>query len=281
MLAQRTTRPLRSLTAAVDAVAETRDFTVPVDASGNDEVGRLARGFDRMLRALDLSRAQQHRLVQDAAHELRTPLTSIKANVDWLRRAEDLDADARSATLAGVQRELDELNSVVSEIVELAVDGSDQPNFGPVDLADVADGAVTQFRARWDRPVMLRAEPCPVTGDAGALQRAITNLLTNAHKYSPAGAPIEVDVGPDGLWVSDHGEGIPEADRGRVVDRFFRREEHRGQPGSGLGLSIVTSIVNNHGGTVLVGEADGGGARVGFRLGQGSGLGRPVATATS
>jgi two-component system sensor histidine kinase MprB len=265
-LAQRTTRPLRSLTAAVDAVAETRDFTVPVAATGDDEVGRLARGFERMLRALDVSREQQQRLVQDAAHELRTPLTSIKANVDWLGRVDAVDEATRAQTLAGVQSELAELNNVITEIIDLATDRYELPPLQPVDLVTVAAAAVQRFRARSERQVMLRARPTRVAGDPDALRRAVSNLLSNADKYSPGDRPIEVDVEDGGVWVSDHGGGIPAEDRARVFDRFYRRQDDRAQPGSGLGLSIVASIVGAHGGTVEVDDADGGGARVGFRL---------------
>ena len=265
-LAQRTTRPLRSLTAAVDAVAETQDFTVPVAATGDDEVGRLARGFERMLRALDVSREQQQRLVQDAAHELRTPLTSIKANVDWLGRVDAVDEATRAQTLAGVQSELAELNNVITEIIDLATDRYELPPLQPVELATVAAAAVQRFRARSERQVTLRSTPTRVAGDPDALRRAVSNLLSNADKYSPGDRPIEVDVEDGGVWVSDHGGGIPAEDRARVFDRFYRRQDDRAQPGSGLGLSIVASIVGAHGGTVEVDDADGGGARVGFRL---------------
>lgn len=265
-LAQRTTRPLRSLTAAVDAVAETRDFTVPVDASGNDEVGRLARGFDRMLRALERSRSQQHRLVQDAAHELRTPLTSIKANIDWLAMADDIDAETRRTVLVGVQRELGELNTLMAEIIDLATDSQEQRPHVPIDLAVVATDAADQFRARSPRAVEVRSDPTPVRGDADSLGRAITNLLSNADKYSPAGAPITVEVADGWVWVADRGAGIPEAERERVFDRFYRRDADRSAPGSGLGLSIVASIAEAHGGRVAIGDTPGGGARVGFGL---------------
>lgn len=265
-LARRTTRPLRNLTDAVGAVAETQDFSVAVTAGGNDEVGRLARGFDRMLRALDVSREQQRRLVQDAAHELRTPLTSIKANVDWLDQAQDVDEATRSQTLAGVRRELVELNDVITEIIDLATDRHELPPFQSVDLAQAAEAAVDRFRARSDRTVTLHATSSTVEGDPEALRRAVTNLLSNADKYSPPSAPIRVDVKAGGVWVSDRGGGIPPEDRARVFDRFFRRDADRAQPGSGLGLSIVAGIVEAHGGTVGVGDAEGGGALVGFQL---------------
>jgi two-component system sensor histidine kinase MprB len=135
-----------------------------------------------------------------------------------------------------------------------------------VDLATVAAAAVERFRARSERQVTVRSEPTGVAGDPDALRRAVSNLLSNADKYIPGDRPIEVEVEDGGVWVSDHGGGIPAEDRARVFDRFYRRQDDRAQPGSGLGLSIVASIVGAHGGTVEVDDADGGGARVGFRL---------------
>ncbi len=266
IVAQRTTRPLRALTSAVGTVAETKDFTTPVEASGHDEVGRLADGFNRMLDALRSSQEQQHRLVQDAAHELRTPLTSITANVDWLVRAPDVDSQTRSETLGGIRRELGELNDVIAEIIELATDRHAPPSLVPTDLVAVVESAVDQFRRRSGRTVSVTAAPAMVRGDADALERAVTNLLSNADKYSPAPAPVAVEVGPDGVYVIDAGPGIPESDRHLVFSRFYRRDEDRAKPGSGLGLSIVAGIVEQHGGTVAVADAPQGGARVGFRI---------------
>jgi two-component system sensor histidine kinase MprB len=265
-VARRTTRPLRSLTTAVDAVADTQSFSVPVDVGGTDEVGRLAAGFDRMLRALDVSREQQHRLVQDAAHELRTPLTSIQANIDWLSRAEDLDPEARRETLQAVRRELDELNGVITEIIELATDQHGLPEFRPIDLADTASDAVEQFVRRSDRRVDIAVQPSPVNGDEEALQRAIGNLLTNADKYSPLGPAITIEVTDGRVTVSDSGSGIAPGDRDHVFDRFYRSDDARSTVGSGLGLAIVRGIVEAHGGTVDVGDSPTGGAVVGFTI---------------
>ncbi|NNE96624.1 MAG: HAMP domain-containing histidine kinase [Acidimicrobiales bacterium] len=266
VLAQRTTRPLRTLSNTVDEVAETRDFAVTVPTTGRDEVGRLGDGFNRMLRALQRSQQQQHQLVQDAAHELRTPLTSVTANIDWLMRAPELEPDARHATLAGVRRELAELNNVMAEIIELATDSHQPPATVPVDLAAVVYTAVDRFVHRTGRNVTTTTSPVVVLGDADSLDRAVTNLLTNADKYSPAGSTIAVEVGPDGVFIDDAGPGIPVSERDRVFDRFYRRDQDRPMPGSGLGLSIVASIVEQHGGDVAVTESPLGGARVGFRL---------------
>jgi two-component system sensor histidine kinase MprB len=266
IVAQRTTRPLRALTEAVDAVAETQDFSVPVTASGHDEVGRLASGFNRMLAALQRSRDQQRRLVQDAAHELRTPLTSITANVDWLMRAPDAHPESRNETLGGIRRELGELNDVMAEIIELATESHEPSQHVPTDLSALADAAVERFRHRSGREVSVRAMPVTVMGDADALARAVTNLLSNAEKYSPAGSPIGVTVGPDGVFVDDAGPGIPASERELVFERFYRRDEDRSKPGSGLGLSIVADIVEQHGGAVIADDSPLGGARIGFWL---------------
>lgn len=266
VLAQRTTRPLRALTDTVAEVAETGDFAVTVPAGGSDEVGRLADGFNRMLGALERSQQQQHQLVQDAAHELRTPLTSVTANVDWLVRAPDLDPEARNETLSSVRRELTELNNVMAEIIELATDSHQPSPRVPVDLSAVVGAAVERFVDRSGRNVAMNATPAMVTGDADALDRAVTNLLANAEKYSPADSTIAVEVSPEGVFVDDAGPGIPANERHRVFDRFYRRDQDRSMPGSGLGLSIVASIVEQHGGDVIVADAPLGGARVGFRL---------------
>ena len=266
IVAQRTTRPLRALTNAVDEVAETRNFSVPVPAKGNDEVGRLAGGFNRMLDALQLSQMQQRRLVQDAAHELRTPLTSITVNVDWLMMASDLDENARTETLGGIRRELTALNGVIAEIIDVATDSYVAAEFVPTDLVSVANDAIAQFHERTGREVTVNAQPTRVMGDPASLDRAITNLLSNADKYSPANGAITVDVANGSIFVNDSGPGIPEADRQLVFLRFYRRDNDRSKPGSGLGLSIVSSIVEHHGGRVDLGDSSLGGARIGFVL---------------
>ena len=246
---------------------QTRDFSEPVPAGARDEIGRLARGFNRLLRTLQRSEEQQRRLVQDAAHELRTPLTSVTANIEWLMRVPDLDPDTRVATLASVRRELDELNNVMAEIIELATTDAPPPaEPAPTDLALVARDCVKRFTSRTGRNVRGRFRSTIVMGDPDLLARAIDNLLTNADKYSPDGHPISVQVNASGIFVDDAGPGIPAEERELVFDRFYRRTEDRSVPGSGLGLSIVAGIVDQHHGAVTVTDSPLGGARVGFSV---------------
>ena len=266
LVARRTTRPLEALTDVVDQVAETQDLEVPIPEAGGDEVGRLAKGFNRMLGALRLSQEQQRRLVQDAAHELRTPLTSVTANVDWLARASDLDEQTRRETLSGIGRELRELNDLMSEIIQLATHSRETPSMVETDLTAVVRDAAARFTRRTDRVLDVSASPVVVRGDADSLDRAVTNLLSNADKYSPSNSPIALEVGPAGVFVDDAGPGIAPEETELVFHRFYRSAQQRSEPGSGLGLSIVEGIVGQHGGRVVVDRSRLGGARVGFTL---------------
>jgi two-component system sensor histidine kinase MprB len=106
----------------------------------------------------------------------------------------------------------------------------------------------------------LRVEPAVVDGSRDRLARAVNNLLDNAAKHSPPGAVVEVEAGPAGVRVRDHGQGVAEEDIPHLFDRFYRGVSSRGRPGSGLGLAIVRQVAEQHGGSVRVANADGAGA---------------------
>lgn len=265
-VARRTTDPLRRLAATAEQVAATGDLGTPVDTRQGGEVGQLARRLQAMFGALATSREQQRRLVEDAGHELRTPLTALRTDVGLLRRAPDYDPAKRDELVSNIESEVVELADLVSELVGLATDTHSDEAAVELDLADVVAGAVERCRRRTGRTVELAATSSPVVGQAGQLERAVANLLGNAHKFSPPGSPIEVRVEGGSVAVRDHGPGIPAEERARVFDRFYRADSARGAPGSGLGLAIVAQIVEHHGGSTWVGDAPGGGAEVGFRL---------------
>jgi len=268
LIATRTTAPLRRLSAVAGRVAETRDFTTEVgEDDRHDEIGRLANSFATMLDALEASRLQQHRLIHDAGHEMRTPLTSLRANVAMLERAGDLPADDRAEILAAIRSELLELGDLFDEMIDLATDQHDAGlDLQPVDLAWLVGDVAARWEHRSERPIEIDVAPSIVLGDPTMLDRAVSNLVSNADKFSPPGAPVTIVVGDGAVSVRDRGPGIPAEDQRRVFDRFFRSESTRSLPGSGLGLSIVAQIIDRHGGTVWVKDAAGGGADVGFRL---------------
>ncbi len=264
LVARNGLRPVRRLTSAVEHIAVTEDLT-PLRIEGDDEVARLATAFNQMLLALGASRDRQRRLVADASHELRTPLTSLRTNLDLLRQAEGntaLPAEARLELLDDVRGQIEELSALVGDLVELARDEPMTHVVAQVDLADVVDRAVTRVRRRAQGISFdVSTDPWIVVGDSSSLERAVTNLLDNAAKWSPADGTVSVRLADGVLVVDDQGSGVDEADRPHVFERFFRSEESRAMPGSGLGLAIVRQVVDRHGGRVEVSQAPTGGAR--------------------
>ncbi len=267
VVAIRTTQPLRRLHLAAATVAESGDFDTDIDVARTDEVGALARSFQEMLDALANSRDQQHRLVLDAGHELRTPLTSMRANIALLERAEHMDPTDRAELLGAVKAELGELNELFGELIELATDSQDAEPFVHLDLSAVAQRSADRLERRSDRDVTVHGDDSHVLGDATLLERAVSNLLSNAHKFSPPDTPIEIVISEGRVAVRDRGPGIPASERERIFDRFYRSDRTRSMPGSGLGLAIVAQIAEKHDGHVWAAENPAGvGAEVGLAI---------------
>jgi two-component system sensor histidine kinase MprB len=260
-------RPINRLTEAAEHVAKTQELAARIEVGRDDEVGRLAASFNAMLAALEESRVQQHRLVRDASHELRTPLTALRTNIEVLNRNVDLDPAQRAELLDDVTFELEQLGDLVAELVDLATDvrTTTEP-LEEVELDDVVSRVVERFARRTGREVDLETEPTSMTGRVGMLERAVSNLLENAHKWSPEDGVIEVRLAGGRLSVRDHGPGISDDDRPHVFDRFYRSLDARTKPGSGLGLSIVKQVAEDHGGGVFAEAPEDGGALVGFAV---------------
>ncbi|GAA3820058.1 hypothetical protein GCM10022226_45570 [Sphaerisporangium flaviroseum] len=253
LAARRVLRPIGRLTDAAEKITATGMLTAEgLDSGGRDEVGRLARSFTTMTRALHESMLAQRRLVADGSHELRTPLTSLITNLELLQEGRGT-ADPQAPALVHEARvQAAELRVLVNDLVELARYGDTQMHIEDVRLDLVAERAVARTRARAPQ-VCLRAElaQCLVRADADAVERAATNLIDNAVKWSPAGGEVLVRVAPPGvLSVSDQGPGIAPDDLPFVFDRFYRAREARALPGSGLGLAIVRQIAEAHAGNV-------------------------------
>jgi two-component system, OmpR family, sensor histidine kinase MprB len=273
-------RPVRKLTGAVEGIARTEDLR-PLPVEGDDEVARLASAFNQMLTAVAASRDRQRQLVADAGHELRTPLTSLRTNLDLLAQADGPDgsggaggaglgglpAGARAELLEDVRAQIEELTTLIGDLVELARDEPLTHVVEAVDLSDVVDRALVRVRRRAPGVAFdVDTSPWWVTGEPAALERAITNLLDNAAKWSPAGGTVSVRLTDGVLMVDDEGPGIAPEDLPHVFDRFYRSQESRSMPGSGLGLSIVRQVVERHAGTAVADTRADGGARLTLRL---------------
>lgn len=264
-LAGRAVSPIEKLTRAAERIAETQDLSAPVPSGGPDEVGRLSTSFATMITALDESRRQQQRLVSDAGHELRTPLTGLRTNIEVLRRMPDLSAQQQAELVEAALSEADDLGDLVNELVDLATDARMSPET-PVSqpLDEFAAPVVSRYRRLLGRTVQLSGSGGEVEFRPSQFERALSNLIDNAAKWSDTESPIDVVVSGTTLVVRDRGPGIPQEDLPRIFDRFYRAPGARTVPGSGLGLAIVKQAVEANGGTVFARNHHDGGAEVGF-----------------
>jgi two-component system OmpR family sensor kinase len=246
VLLRRALRPVSRLADAAADVERTGDprRRLPLPAT-RDEVGRLAETLNAMLASLERSRDLERRFLADASHELRTPLTALRGNVAYLTRhgptaevLDDLERDAeRLARLA------DDLLALSRE--EAAVAPRDEVRLDLLAKDAVRDDALVDVAA---------PDPVTVQGDAAALQRALGNLVQNAHVHGPAGGRVVVAVEEADrvvrLSVTDEGQGLRLEEAKLAFERFWRRSPDR--PGSGLGLAIVRATAERHGGRAYV-----------------------------
>jgi two-component system sensor histidine kinase MprB len=254
------TAPVQRLSRAAETVARTGDISHPIEVDGDDELGRLARSFNSMLGALGASIRRQRELVADASHELRTPVASIRTNVEVLTRSgAALPAEERSEILAEVVATTEEMSHLIADLLEVA---RDEETSGPAEsfrLDHEVLAAVEQAHQMHPTvTVWVDAAPSTVVGSAPRVRRAVLNLVDNAAKWSPPGQRVDVTVHGPTVTVRDHGPGLPPDDLDRVFDRFYRSAAARGRPGSGLGLSIVRQVAEDHGGTVEATNTDRG-----------------------
>ena len=267
-VARSSLRPVRQLSAAVEHVTATKELT-PIEIDATGDIAVLAESFNEMLRSLASSRERQAQLIADAGHELRTPLTSLRTNIELLA------ADARSGMLSehdrvvilnDVTAQLSEFTALIGDLVALARDEtSASPE--PLDFRDVVNAALDRVRRRgFGLNFDVELNPFYVVGDSDMLERAVTNLLDNAVKWSPPGGTVRVQLEGDRLRVADQGPGIDKADLPHVFDRFYRGDTARNTPGTGLGLSIVAQTVTQHGGWVKAGHSAQGGAEFTVQL---------------
>ena len=265
-------RPVERLTVATEYIARTGDLR-RIDVTGSDELARLTMSFNTMLAALARSQEYQRRLVADAGHELRTPLTSMRTNLDLLAQAmaepdnPRLSAQDRAELMNDVRAQMEELSVLISDLVELSRDEHPAHAVETVDFAEVVERAVERVQRRAPSLTYdVHLNPWYLQGEPATLERAVTNLLDNAAKWSPPGGTVTVTLEDGGLQVADQGTGIAEEDMEHVFERFYRSPEARTMPGSGLGLAIVRQVAENHGGRVAVARAPGGGALLGVWL---------------
>ncbi len=238
-----------------------------------DEIAPLVQALNDLLQRLQASFDSQRAFIADAAHELRSPLTALKLQMRLLEQTSDPQArgEAEHALSAGIDRTA----HLVEQLLALA---RHEPGAAPLavarlDLAELARQAMADLvPLAVAKKQSLRFEgslPIAMDGDAAALSLLVRNLVDNAIRHSPPGTAIELTVTTTDaaplLRVDDGGPGIPVSDRGRVFDRFFRREATPAE-GTGLGLAIVRSVAEQHGACIGLGDSPLGGLRVDIRF---------------
>lgn len=267
-----------------------------IQTRSSDEVGVLAATLNQMADQMDrditaLRRLEQVRkdFVANVSHELRTPLTSIKGYVEALLDGAKDNPEEAVRFLQIILKQSDRLNLILDDLLQLSQIESGLVRFrrDPVQLSALVERTLPLIKPLADkkRQTLTTAVPPglpPVSGDEDRLVQVLTNLLDNAVKYTPEGGVISVtgQLAPRAaeepaqveLAVADTGIGIPEGDRPRVFERFYRVDKARSRElgGTGLGLSIVKHIVEGHGGRVWVEANQPAGSRFVLRL--------PVAT---
>lgn len=282
LVARTALAPVARFTSATEALAGGLDLSRRLEVVGADELARLAQSFNKTLDALEQSVQAQRHLVADASHELRTPMASLRANIQLLEEADRLSAEDLAGVRGDIIGELDELTALVGDVVELARGSKPTDQHDDVALDEIVMAQVDRARRRAPSlEFQTEIEACLVDGDPERINRAVSNVIDNARKWSPDGSIVDVALRDGVLTVRDRGPGFAEEDLPHVFDRFYRADAARGMHGSGLGLAIVRQAVEAHGGQATAANAEGGGAilRVSFGtpvLVYGSGSGRSM-----
>lgn len=257
VLTGRTLRPVAQMADAADRITAGAGGRLPI-AVPDDELGRLGARFNALLDRLDDALVRQRRFLADAAHELRTPIARARGVGELALSPGGAPAGDRAA-LEQTQHELETMSHLVDELLELArTEASGMPTrMEPLFLDDLVAEAGRTFdavaRRRSQRIAVQVPEEVPLLGDPVALQRLVGILVDNALRYSPACATITLRARRDGaagvLEVEDAGIGIPDEERARLFERFFRgsRARQTAPDGSGLGLAIAQAIAHRHG----------------------------------
>lgn len=248
---------LASVTQAAQKMAQ-GDYDQQLDPRGEDEVGRLARAFNEM--ALQVSRSQQmmRDLLANVSHELKTPLTSIQGFSQAMEEGAISSPEEREQAGRIINQEAQRMRTLIEDLIELSRLESGQAvvQREQVDLAPLLEACAGRFNWQLhDSGAALRLDLAPipsVAGDERRLEQAFTNLIDNAVRHTPAGGVITISAQSEGndirITVHNTGSYIPPEELPRVFERFFQLDRNRSTDGAGLGLAIVSEVVQAHGG---------------------------------
>jgi signal transduction histidine kinase len=253
-------RRLTAISGTAEAIID-GDLARRVPVHGDDDLDRLALTFNRMLDRIAALMESLKQVSSDIAHDMRTPLTRLRQRLEAGLAAPAERAQAMEGALADLDAILDTFAALL-RIAQIE-SGARRAAFQPVDLSAIARTVVDAFAPSAEdarQSLVLAAGPSlPVDGDPELLTQMLVNLVENALRHAGPGARIEVAASRQGegasLRVIDNGPGVPETERERLFDRFYRLERSRSTPGSGLGLALVAAVARLHGAEVRLADA--------------------------
>lgn len=270
---RRVSVPLDNLLEASTKVAE-GDFSARVEERGPPEVRALTRGFNSMAEHLEVSDQQRRNMLADVSHELRTPLTVIQGNVEGI-----LDGmyPADEARLKSVLEETQVLSRLIDDLrtLSLAESGALQLKREPTDvrsfIREIVSGFEAQVKEKEIKVELSLMDAEAINIDAQRIREVLSNLLTNALRYTPPGGVVHVDLTETGsgversviISVQDSGPGIASQDLSQIFDRFYKSSDSGGM---GLGLSIAKYLVEAHAGKIWAESEVGRGTKITFKL---------------
>lgn len=265
--ARRITAPLRELNAMASKFSD-GDLTARSPVTGPPETQTLARTLNQGAERLDTLVASQRIFVADASHQLRTPLTALRLSLDNI--ADGVDDEFVREDVEQATAEVVRMSRLVNGLLVLARAEAKVTAAEPLPLREIVDERLTVWRPAADErgvTIALRGSVVDdrpsVLASPGHLDQVLDNVLSNALEVSPDGGRITVEVESRAdtvvLSVLDEGPGMPDADKSRAFDRFWRGQGLTGRSGSGLGLAVVKQLVTDDGGTVALADAPGAG----------------------
>jgi signal transduction histidine kinase len=266
-VARRITRPVERLIDVTRAMGQGDRAARVGQIPAPGEIGELATAFDLMADTLDRQEQLRRDLVADVAHELRTPIAVLQAGHEALL---DGVAEPTPEQLTSLRDEVLRLARMVGDLQTLAAADAAALHLAlsPQDLAEIAASAADSLAGRFEIAGITlerRLTPVVVFADPGRLHQVITNLLTNALKFTPADGRVTMQAGPDGpaaiLQVTDTGAGIPADELPRIFDRFWRGRDAAHVSGSGIGLAVAAELTRAHGGRLEARSEQGHGAQ--------------------
>jgi signal transduction histidine kinase len=277
LLSRKMLKPVDRVSSLAERISSTNLKERIHYAGPDDEIKRLADTFDGMLSRLEHAFESQKQFVQDASHELRTPIAIAQTNIEVLEMDDKATIKDYERLKDILKMSLERMSALSEKLLLLSEEEQIKSRWTTIDVAPLLNEIAEEFKTRADEKNInleldTTGESIPVSGDAFRLKQVFVNLIDNAVKYSDPGSEVKISARAEDpqviVEIKDNGIGISQADKQRIFERFYRvdKSRSRAQGGSGLGLSIVKKIVEDHGGTISVESTPGEGSTFSIKL---------------